>query len=44
MLIRQRFALKRHLLRASLSRNPLGEYFAAWGRRFTELAQNLSAF
>lgn len=41
--IRQHFALKRHLLRASLYRNQLGECFAAW-HRFTELTQNPSGF
>jgi putative transposase len=39
--IRQHFALKRHLLRASLYRKQLGERFAAW-HRFTELTQNPS--
>lgn len=41
--IRQHFALKRHLLRASLYRKQLGERFAAW-HRFTELTQDPSAF
>ncbi|MEA3116129.1 MAG: transposase, family [Caballeronia sp.] len=41
--IRQHFALKRHLLRASLYRKQLGERFAAW-HRFTELTQGPSAF
>ncbi|WP_321884132.1 IS6 family transposase [Burkholderia cepacia] len=41
--IRQHFALKRHLLRASLHRKQLGERFAMW-HRFTALAQNPSAF
>jgi hypothetical protein len=41
--IRQHFALKRHLLRASLYRKQLGECFAAW-HRFTELSQNPSGF
>ncbi|MGF6507920.1 transposase-like protein [Paraburkholderia sp. 32] len=40
--IRQHFALKRHLLRASLFRKQLAQRFAAW-HRFTELAQNPSA-
>jgi putative transposase len=40
-LIRQHFALKRHLLRASLYRNQLTARFVAW-REFTELAQNPS--
>jgi putative transposase len=39
--IRQHFALKRHLLRASLYRKQLAERFAAW-HRFTEIAQNPS--
>ena len=39
--IRQHFALKRHLLRASLYRKQLAERFAAL-HRFTELAQNPS--
>jgi hypothetical protein len=39
---RQHFALKRHLLRASLCRKQLAERFAAW-HRFTELAHNPSA-
>ena len=42
-LIRQHFALKQHLLRASLYRKRLGERFAEW-QRFTELAQNPSTF
>lgn len=37
--IRQHFAPKRHLLRASLYRKQLGERFAEW-HRFTELTQN----
>jgi putative transposase len=41
--IRQQFALKRHLLRASLHRKLLGERFAAW-HRFTELTQNPSGY
>ena len=41
--IRQHFALKRHLLRASLFRKQLADRFATW-RRFTETAQNTSAF
>jgi putative transposase len=41
--IRQHFALKRHLLRASLFRKQLAERFATW-RRFTEIAQNPSVF
>jgi len=40
--IRQHFALKRHLLRASLYRKQLAARFAAW-RQFTELAQHPSA-
>jgi putative transposase len=40
-LIRQHFALKRHLLRASLYRKQIGDRFAAW-HRFTELSQNPS--
>jgi putative transposase len=39
--IRRHFALKRHLMRASLYRKQLGERFAAWNR-FTELTQNPS--
>ncbi|MFL9889232.1 hypothetical protein PQR66_39885, partial [Paraburkholderia agricolaris] len=39
--IRQHFALKRHLLRASLYRKQLGERFAAW-HGFTELTQKPS--
>ena len=38
----QHFALKRHLLRASLYRKQLAQRFDAW-HRFTELAQNPSA-
>jgi hypothetical protein len=41
--VRQHFALKRHLLRASRYRKQLGERFAAW-HRFTELSQNPSGF
>jgi putative transposase len=37
-LIRQHFALKRHLLRASLYRTQLGERLATW-HRLTELAK-----
>ncbi|MGF6265281.1 hypothetical protein OKW49_006274 [Paraburkholderia youngii] len=40
-LIRQHFALKRHLLRASLYRKQLASRFAAW-REFTGIAQNPS--
>ncbi|MGF6780129.1 transposase-like protein [Paraburkholderia sp. GAS334] len=40
--IRQHFALKRHLLRASLYRKQLGERFVAW-HQFTELTQGPSA-
>ncbi|ASL48751.1 hypothetical protein bAD24_p00210 (plasmid) [Burkholderia sp. AD24] len=40
-LIRQHFALKRHLLRASLYRKQLAARFFAW-REITELAQNPS--
>jgi putative transposase len=40
-LIRQRFALKRHLLRASLYREQLASRFAAW-HGFTAVAQNPS--
>jgi putative transposase len=40
--IRQHFALKRHLLRASLYRKQLAQRFDAW-HRFTELVQNPSA-
>jgi hypothetical protein len=36
--IRQHFALKRHLLRASLHRKQLVARFVAW-RKFTKLAQ-----
>jgi putative transposase len=39
--IRQHFALKRHLLRASLYRKQLAARFADW-REFTQLAQNPS--
>jgi len=39
--IRQHFALKRHLLRASLYRRQLAARFVDW-REFTELAQNPS--
>jgi len=41
--IRQHFALKRHLLRASLYRKQVGERFAA-RHRFTELSQHPSDF
>jgi putative transposase len=41
--IRRHFALKRHLIRASLHRKQLSERFAAW-HRFTELTQNPSGF
>ncbi|MFP3559238.1 IS6 family transposase [Paraburkholderia sp. SIMBA_049] len=40
--IRQHFALKRHLLRASLYRKQLAQRLDAW-HRFTELTQNPSA-
>ena len=40
-LTRQHFALKRHLLRASLYRKQLAARFVAW-REFAELAQNPS--
>lgn len=40
--IRQHFALKRHLLRASLYRKQLAMRFAAW-REFTGVTQNPSA-
>ncbi|MBB5406015.1 DDE-type integrase/transposase/recombinase [Paraburkholderia youngii] len=40
-LIRQHFALKRHLLRASRYRKQLSSRFAAW-REFTGIAQNPS--
>jgi putative transposase len=40
---RQHFALKRHLLRASLYRKQLAARFVAWCE-FTELAQNPSGF
>jgi putative transposase len=39
--IRQHFALKRHLLRASLYRKQLAVRFVAW-RQFAELAQHPS--
>jgi putative transposase len=39
--IRQHFAIKRHLLRASLYRKQLAQRFDAW-HRFTELTQNPS--
>jgi putative transposase len=39
--IRRHFALKRHLLRASLYRKQLAARFVAW-REFTELTQNPS--
>ncbi|AKM33263.1 transposase (plasmid) [Pandoraea faecigallinarum] len=39
--IRQHFALKRHLLRATLYRNQLAVCFAAW-REFTHVTQNPS--
>jgi len=42
-LIRQHFALKRHLLRASLYRRQLAARFVAW-REFTQLAQNPTGF
>jgi putative transposase len=42
-LIRQHFALKRHLLRASFYRKQLAARSAAW-HRFTELTQDPSAF
>ena len=41
--IRQHFALKLHLLRASLYRKQLADRFTAW-HRFTELSQNPSGF
>jgi putative transposase len=41
--IRQHFALKGHLLRASLYRKQLAARFAAW-HRFTEAAQDPFAF
>ncbi len=41
--IRQHFALKRHLLRASLYRKQLAGRFAAW-HRFTEVTQVPSTF
>ena len=40
--IRQHFALKRHLLRASLYRKQLAARFEAW-RLFTGITQNTSA-
>jgi putative transposase len=40
---RQHFALKRHLLRASLHRKQLAARFDAW-HRLAELTQNPSAF
>jgi putative transposase len=40
-LIRQHFALKRHLLRASLYRKQLAAQFVAW-REFTDLVQDPS--
>jgi putative transposase len=40
-LIRQHFAIKRHLLRASLYRKQLAARFVAW-REFTDLAQDPS--
>jgi putative transposase len=39
--IRQHFALKRHLLRASLHREQLAAQFAAW-HEFTEVTGNPS--
>jgi putative transposase len=41
--IRQHFALKRHLLRASLYRRQLAAHFAAW-HRFTDVTQFPSVF
>jgi putative transposase len=41
--IRQHFALRRHLLRASLYRKQLAARFAAW-HRFTEITQDPSDF
>ncbi|MGF6601726.1 transposase-like protein [Paraburkholderia sp. GAS448] len=41
--IRQHFAQKRHLLRASLYRKQLGARFVAW-HRFTDFIQNPSEF
>jgi putative transposase len=41
--IRQHFALKRHLLRASLYRKQLAARFATW-HRFTGLTQDPSDF
>jgi hypothetical protein len=40
---RQHFALKRHLLRASLYRKQLAARFAAW-HRFTEATHDPSVF
>ncbi|RQQ18768.1 IS6 family transposase, partial [Burkholderia stagnalis] len=40
--IRQHFALKRHLQRASLYRKHLAVRFSTW-REFTEVTQNPSA-
>ncbi|CAB3773930.1 hypothetical protein LMG29542_07510 [Paraburkholderia humisilvae] len=40
--IRQHFALKRHLLRASLYRKQLAARFVTW-RKFTDQAQNPSS-
>ncbi|MET5012411.1 IS6 family transposase, partial [Burkholderia pseudomallei] len=40
--IRQHFALKRHLLRASLYRKHLAVRFSTW-REFTEVTQTPSA-
>jgi putative transposase len=42
-LIRQHFAIKRHLLRASLYRKQLAARFEAW-HRYTGLTQDPSAF
>ena len=42
-LIRQHFALRRHLLRASLYRKQLAARFAVW-HRFTEITQDPSVF
>ncbi|MFC4706096.1 transposase, partial [Paraburkholderia caffeinitolerans] len=41
--IRQHFALKRHLLRASLYRKQLAARFDAW-HRFTGITRDSSAF
>jgi putative transposase len=41
--IGQHFALKRHLLRASLYRKHLGEGFASW-HRLTDITQDPPAF